>query len=43
VVVVSHGGPLRAVLTYCGIDGIDRIGNCQVARLQVEGGTIRSE
>jgi broad specificity phosphatase PhoE len=42
VLVVSHGGPLRAVLGHCGADS-DRIGNCQVVRIVVEGGVIRSE
>jgi len=40
VLVVSHGGPLRAVLTHCGIDGIGRIENCHVARIQVVNGEL---
>jgi broad specificity phosphatase PhoE len=40
VLVVSHGGPLRAVLRQCGIRA-DRIANCQVARFAVEDGTLR--
>jgi phosphoserine phosphatase len=41
VLVVSHGGPLRAVLTRCGIDGVDRIHNCQVLRVEAGGGILR--
>jgi broad specificity phosphatase PhoE len=40
VLVVSHGGPLRAVLTHCGIDGVDRVGNCHVVRIEVVGGQL---
>jgi broad specificity phosphatase PhoE len=40
VLVVSHGGPLRAVLRRCGLPS-ERIANCQVARLAVENGTVR--
>ena len=43
VLVVSHGGPLRAVLTRCGLDGLGRIANCHVARLEIRGGVIRAE
>ncbi len=43
VLVVSHGGPVRAVLQRCGVDGVDRIANCHVARIRVQGGLIRSE
>ena len=43
VLVVSHGGPLRAVLTHCGVDGVGRIDNCHVLRIQVGGGAIHSE
>ncbi len=43
VLVVSHGGPLRAVLTHCGVDGVGRIDNCHVVRLEVGGGAMRSE
>jgi len=41
VLVVSHGGPLRAVLTHCGVDGVERIENCHVVRIELEGGVIR--
>ncbi len=41
VLVVTHGGPVRAVLRHCEVeDGPVR--NCQVARIAVEGGTLRS-
>ncbi len=40
VLVVSHGGPLRAALRRCGASS-ERIVNCQVARLAVEDGTLR--
>ncbi len=43
VLVVSHGGPLRAVLTHCGVDDVGRIDNCHVLRIQVGGGAIHSE
>jgi broad specificity phosphatase PhoE len=39
--VVSHGGPLRAVLRHCGVDGVDRIANCHVLRLEAGGGVLR--
>jgi len=41
VVVVSHGGPLRAVLVHCGVDGDEWIGNCHVVRLEAGGGLLR--
>ena len=40
VLVVSHGGPLRAVLRRCGVPP-ERVANCHVARLAVEDGTLR--
>jgi uncharacterized phosphatase len=43
VLVVSHGGPLRAVLTHCGVDGVSRIDNCHVVRIRVAGDAIQSE
>jgi broad specificity phosphatase PhoE len=43
VLVVSHGGPLRAVLTHCGVDGVDTIANCHVVRLELDGRLIRAE
>ena len=41
VLVVTHGGPLRAVLTHCGIDGVARIENCHVVRVEVVDGGLR--
>jgi broad specificity phosphatase PhoE len=41
VLVVSHGGPLRAVLRHCGVAAVDRIDNCHVTRIAVEGGSLR--
>jgi broad specificity phosphatase PhoE len=41
VLVVSHGGPLRAVLTHCGVDGVGRIRNCHVIRVEIVGGVLR--
>lgn len=40
VLVVSHGGPLRAVLTHCGIDGVERIDNCHVLRIDLRDGVL---
>ena len=42
VLVVSHGGPLRAVLSHCSVDGVDRIDNCRVVRIAVDDGVIRA-
>jgi broad specificity phosphatase PhoE len=41
VLVVSHGGPLRAVLAECGIDGVARIENCHVVRIELRNGVLR--
>jgi len=41
VLVVSHGGPLRAVLRHCEIDGVERVENCQVVRLESVDGVLR--
>jgi alpha-ribazole phosphatase/probable phosphoglycerate mutase len=41
VLVVSHGGPLRAVLGHCGIDGVGRIENCHVVRVAIVNGVLR--
>ncbi|MGE5273955.1 MAG: histidine phosphatase family protein [Verrucomicrobiota bacterium] len=41
VLVVSHGGPLRAVVTHCGIDGVARIENCHVIRVELRDGILR--
>jgi hypothetical protein len=32
---------MRAVLTHCGIDGVDRIRNCHVVRIEVVDGRLR--
>ena len=42
VLVVSHGGPLRAVRAHCGLDVRGAIGNCHVARIEIEDATIRA-
>jgi broad specificity phosphatase PhoE len=42
VLVVTHGGPLRAVLTHCGVDGVGKIANCQVARVEIVEGRLRA-
>lgn len=42
VLVVSHGGPLRAVLRHCAVDGVDQIANCHVARIAVQDGNLTS-
>lgn len=39
--VVTHGGPLRAVLLRCNVD-VGVIGNCHLARIGVQDGTLRS-
>ena len=43
VLVVTHGGPVRAMLTYCGADGVGAIANCQVARLVFRDGEFTAE
>jgi len=40
VLVVSHGGPLRAVLRRCGVPP-ERVANCHVSRLALEDGDLR--
>ena len=42
VLVVSHGGALRAVLRHSGTCCSDGIANCHVSRIAVEGRTFRS-
>jgi broad specificity phosphatase PhoE len=42
VLVVAHGGPLRAVLHAAGGNPAADIVNCHVARLAVEGETVRA-
>lgn len=41
VLVVSHGGPLRAVLRHCGVDGVERIDNCHIVRIEAGNGALR--
>ena len=41
VLVVSHGGPLRAVLRHCAIDDVERIDNCHVVRVEALDGRLR--
>ena len=41
VLVVSHGGPMRAMLRRCGLP-VQRIANAHVARIAVEDGTVRA-
>lgn len=41
VLVVSHGGPLRAVLRHCRDGVVDRIANCHLVRLEAGGGALR--
>jgi len=41
VLVVSHGGPLRAVLSHCGVDGVGRIDNCHFVRVEIVDGVLR--
>lgn len=40
VLVITHGGPMRAALRHCGADD-GRIGNCELVRVVVENGTMR--
>ncbi len=42
VLVVSHGGPLRALLLHCGADGAAAIGNCHVVQIEAEEGILRA-
>lgn len=41
VLVVAHGGPLRAVRLRCKSDREGPIGNCEVLRVEVEDGALR--
>jgi broad specificity phosphatase PhoE len=41
VLVITHGGPVRAVLVHCGLDGAGTVGNCHVVRIEVAGGAMR--
>jgi broad specificity phosphatase PhoE len=40
VLVVSHGGPLRAVLRHCSGEPTSSIANCHVARITVRDGEL---
>lgn len=40
VLVISHGGPLRAVLRHCGRQS-DTIANCHVVAVEIEDGELR--
>jgi broad specificity phosphatase PhoE len=42
VVVVTHGGPLRAVLRHCEVEAVGRIANCHVAKIAIRDGNLRS-
>ena len=42
VLVVSHGGPIRAVLRHCSANGDGHIANCHVARIGVQDGAVLS-
>jgi len=41
VLVVSHGGPIRSVMRHCEIDGVERVENCHVLRLEAVDGVLR--
>jgi broad specificity phosphatase PhoE len=41
VLVVAHGGPLRAVRLRCKSAHEGPIGNCEVLRVEIEDGTLR--
>jgi broad specificity phosphatase PhoE len=41
VLVVAHGGPVRAVLVHCDANRESRIANCDLVRVEVEGGALR--
>jgi uncharacterized phosphatase len=42
VLVVSHGGPLRAVLRHCDVAADGAIANCHVVRLEARDGDLRA-
>ena len=42
VLVVTHGGPLRAVLRQCEVELEGPIDNCHVARIEIGAGGFRS-
>jgi broad specificity phosphatase PhoE len=41
VLVVAHGGPLRALLRHCKLEPNGPIANCHVLRIEVEDGVFR--
>jgi broad specificity phosphatase PhoE len=41
VLVVTHGGPVRAVLRHCDV-AADAVLNCNVAKIAIRNGTLRS-
>lgn len=41
VVVVAHGGPLRALLRHCAVERDGPIGNCHVVRVESLNGALR--
>lgn len=42
ILVVAHGGPVRAALLHCNVQLDGSIGNCHVVRIEVEDGSLRS-
>jgi len=42
VLVVSHGGPLRAIIRHCAAGGDGHIANCHVARIGIQNGALSS-
>lgn len=42
VLVITHGGPMRAALHHCGVED-GRVGNCELVRVVVAGGVLRAE
>ena len=42
VLVVAHGGPVRAALLHCNAPLEGSIGNCHVVRIEVEEGSLRA-
>ena len=42
VLVVAHGGPLRAMLRHCEAERDGPIANCHVVRIRVEDGVLRA-
>ena len=41
VLVVAHGGPLRAVRVHCKSPRNGPVGNCEVLRVEIEDGVVR--